>query len=135
MHKLAGWSAACSVSYRLTPSTSPLPCRPSLPSQLRPLALANRTLLFDLLFACAGETLLELGRDPRWLGAELGITSVLHTWTRELLFHPHVHCIVTGGGVFRCIRSAVPGASDQDSGYPIRNRSEATRTGVGQTVG
>jgi len=71
----------------------------TLPSQLRPLALANRTLLFDLLFACAAETLLELGRDPRWLGAELGITSVLHTWTRELLFHPHVHCIVTGGGL------------------------------------
>jgi len=71
----------------------------TLPSQLRPLALANRTLLFDLLFACAAETLLALGRDPRWLGAELGITSVLHTWTRELLFHPHVHCIVTGGGL------------------------------------
>jgi hypothetical protein len=71
----------------------------TLPSELRPVALANRTLLFDLLFACAAETLLELGRDPRWLGAELGITSVLHTWTRELLFHPHVHCIVTGGGL------------------------------------
>lgn len=71
----------------------------TLPSQLRAMALANRTLLFDLLFTCAAETLLELGRDPRWLGAELGITSVLHTWTRELLFHPHVHCIVTGGGL------------------------------------
>ena len=71
----------------------------TLPSQLRRLALANRTLLFDMLFACAAETLLELGRDPRWLGAELGVTSVLHTWTRELLFHPHVHCIVTGGGL------------------------------------
>jgi hypothetical protein len=52
-----------------------------------------------MLFACATETLLQLGRDPRWLGAELGITSVLHTWTRELLFHPHLHCIVTGGGL------------------------------------
>jgi hypothetical protein len=71
----------------------------TLPSGLRRLVLANRTLLFDLLFACAAETLLELGRDPRWLGAELGITSVLHTWTRELLFHPHTHCIVTGGGL------------------------------------
>jgi len=71
----------------------------TLPCELRPVALTNRTLLFDLLFACAAETLLELGRDPRWLGAELGITSVLHTWTRELLFHPHVHCIVTGGGL------------------------------------
>jgi hypothetical protein len=71
----------------------------TLPSELRRLALANRTLLFDMLFDCAAKTLLELGRDPRWLGAELGITSVLHTWTRELLFHPHIHCIVTGGGL------------------------------------
>lgn len=71
----------------------------TLPSELRGLVMANRDKLFDLLFASAAETLLELGRDPRWLGAQLGITSVLHTWTRELLFHPHVHCIVTGGGL------------------------------------
>jgi hypothetical protein len=51
------------------------------------------------LFACASQTLLELARDERHLGAELGMTAVLHTWTRELLFHPHVHCIVTGGGL------------------------------------
>jgi len=52
-----------------------------------------------MLFAAASETLLQLGRDPQWLGAQLGITAVLHTWTRELVFHPHVHCIVTGGGL------------------------------------
>lgn len=71
----------------------------TLPSELRGLVMANREKLFDLLFASAAEALLELGRDPRWLGAELGITSVLHTWTRDLRFHPHVHCIVTGGGL------------------------------------
>jgi hypothetical protein len=71
----------------------------TLPSQLHGLVMANREAMFDMLFACAAETLLELGRDPKRLGAELGITSVLHTWTRELLFHPHVHCIVTGGGL------------------------------------
>jgi hypothetical protein len=43
--------------------------------------------------------LLELGRDPKWLGAELGITQVLHTWARDLSLHPHVHCIVTTGGL------------------------------------
>ena len=71
----------------------------TLPRQLRRLALVNRQLVFDLLFASAAASLLELGRDPVRLGADLGITSVLHTWKRDLLFHPHVHCIVTGGGL------------------------------------
>lgn len=71
----------------------------TLPSELRALAMANREKLFDMLFASAAEALLELGRDPKWLGAELAITTVLHTWTRELLFHPHVHCVVSGGGL------------------------------------
>ena len=48
---------------------------------------------------CAADTLLTLGRDPDRLGARLGVTSVLHTWTRTLQYHPHVHCIVTGGGL------------------------------------
>jgi len=55
--------------------------------------------MFDMLFASASATLLGLARDPVRLGAELGITMVLHTWTRELLFHPHVHAVVTGGGL------------------------------------
>jgi Putative transposase len=59
----------------------------------------RRELLFNLLFASASATLLELGRDPKHLGAELGVTMVLHTWTRDLSFHPHVHAIVTGGGL------------------------------------
>jgi len=71
----------------------------TLPRPLRRLAMANRCLVFDALFAAASATLLEFGRDPKRLGAELGITSVLHTWTRDLRFHPHVHCIVTGGGL------------------------------------
>lgn len=71
----------------------------TLPRPLRRLALANRDLVFDALFAHASATLLEFGRDPKRLGAELGITTVLHTWARDLRFHPHVHCIVTGGGL------------------------------------
>ena len=71
----------------------------TLPAELHALAQYRRELLFDMLFACAGQTLLELGRDEHWLGATLGLTAVLHTWTRELLFHPHVHCIVTAGGL------------------------------------
>lgn len=71
----------------------------ALPAELRALARRSREKVFDILFASASATLLALGRDPKRLGAELGVTMVLHTWTRELLFHPHVHAIVTGGGL------------------------------------
>lgn len=71
----------------------------TLPAQLRPLALRNRRLVFGLLFAAASQTLLELGRDPARLGGTLAATCVLHTWSRDLQFHPHLHCIVSGGGL------------------------------------
>jgi hypothetical protein len=66
---------------------------------LNGIALKNRELFFDAMFAAASETLLELGHDEKRLGAQVGFTAVLHTWTRDLRFHPHVHCIVTGGGL------------------------------------
>jgi len=71
----------------------------TVPEELKPIALRNRERFFDLLFEAASRTLLELGRDRKRLGALLGVTAVLHTWTRALTFHPHVHCIVTGGGL------------------------------------
>jgi hypothetical protein len=71
----------------------------TLPASLRALALHNRRLLFTILFQAASQTLLTLGRDPKRLGGLLGITTVLHTWTRTLLFHPHLHCLVTGGAL------------------------------------
>ncbi|MDP6947316.1 MAG: transposase, partial [Myxococcota bacterium] len=71
----------------------------TLPSELRDLATANPREVYGLLMRTAARTLIELGRDPQWLGAEVGITSVLHTWTRNLRLHPHVHCLVTGGGI------------------------------------
>jgi hypothetical protein len=71
----------------------------TLPKQLRPLARHNPRQIYELLVKKSAQTLLTVGRDDKWLGAELGITSVLHTWTRTLLYHPHVHCIVTGGGL------------------------------------
>ena len=66
---------------------------------LGPLALRNREVFFDALFSAGSQTLLELGRDEKRLGAQVGLTAVLHTWTRDLRFHPHLHCIVTGGGL------------------------------------
>jgi len=69
----------------------------TLPSELRGLGHCYPRELFGALFSAASETLLELG-DSR-LGARLGVTMVLHTWTRELRFHPHVHALVTAGGL------------------------------------
>jgi len=71
----------------------------TLPAELRGVTQANRELVYDLLFRCASETLLEFGRDPGRIGGELGVTTVLHTWSRTLEFHPHIHCIVTGGAL------------------------------------
>jgi hypothetical protein len=71
----------------------------TLPAGLRALAMCNRARIYDLIFASASEALLALGRDPRRLGAHIGVTAVLHTWSRDLSFHPHLHCIVTGGGL------------------------------------
>lgn len=71
----------------------------TLPARLRPMIASHRKLLFDLLFRTVAETLKTFGADSRRLGAELGFTLVLHTWTRELLFHPHIHAIVSGGGL------------------------------------
>jgi hypothetical protein len=71
----------------------------TLPQQLRPLVHRNRRLLFGLLFEAATQTLLTLAADHDRLGALIGITAVLHTWTRDLSFHPHLHCVVTGGGL------------------------------------
>jgi hypothetical protein len=63
------------------------------------LALRNPVRVYDILFAAASASLIELGADPDRLGGLPGITAVLHTWTRTLAYHPHVHCIVTGGGL------------------------------------
>ena len=71
----------------------------TLPSELRPLVREHRALLLDLLFAAASQTILQLARDPKRLGATVGITAVVHTWARNLSFHPHLHCIVTAGGL------------------------------------
>jgi len=81
----------------------------TLPAELRGVARRNRRLFFDLLFEAASGTLLELGADPKRLGGLLGVTAVLHTWARDLTFHPHLHCIVTGGGYSIARDAWIPG--------------------------
>ena len=71
----------------------------TLPRELAPLALQNKKVIYDLLFRASAETLLEVARDPKHLGAEIGFFSVLHTWNQKLGLHPHVHCVVPAGGL------------------------------------
>jgi Putative transposase/Transposase zinc-binding domain len=71
----------------------------TLPHALSPLILQNKRLLYNLLFRASAETLLEIAADPKHLGAEIGFLSVLHTWGQTLQHHPHVHCVVPGGGL------------------------------------
>jgi Putative transposase/Transposase zinc-binding domain len=71
----------------------------TLPPQLAALALQNKKLIYGLLLRASAETLLEVARNPRHLGAEIGFFSVLHTWNQKLQHHPHVHCVVPAGGL------------------------------------
>jgi Putative transposase/Transposase zinc-binding domain len=71
----------------------------TLPASLASLALQNQKLVYGLLLRASAETLLEVARDPRHLGAEIGFFSVLHTWNQKLQLHPHVHCVIPAGGL------------------------------------
>src|SRR5712671_5804933 len=71
----------------------------TLPPQLASVALQNKKVIYDLLLRTSAETLLEVARDPRHLGAEIGFFSVLHTWNQKVRLHPHVHCVVPAGGL------------------------------------
>ena len=71
----------------------------TIPSELHGIFLANQRQAYGLLFEAVARTLLEVAADPRNLGARIGFTTVLHTWTQTLLYHPHIHCIVAGGGL------------------------------------
>ncbi len=71
----------------------------TLPPQLASLALQNKKVIYGLLLRASAETLLEVARNPRHLGAEIGFFSVLHTWNQKLGLHPHVHCVVPAGGL------------------------------------
>ena len=69
------------------------------PSALGPIALQNPREVYGLLFRAAAETLQQIAADPKHLGAEIGFLAVLHTWGQNLQHHPHVHCVVPGGGL------------------------------------
>ena len=71
----------------------------TLPAALGAIAYQNKAKVYGLLFAATAEALTTIAADPRHLGAQIGVTAVLHTWGQNLDHHPHVHCIVPGGGI------------------------------------
>jgi hypothetical protein len=71
----------------------------TLPEQIAAIAYQNKRELYGILFKATAQTLLTIAADPKHLGAEIGFFAVLHTWGQNLLHHPHLHCVVTGGGL------------------------------------
>lgn len=71
----------------------------TVPEQIARLAFYNQAAVYKILFRAASQTLLAIARDPKRLGAEIGFFAILHTWGQNLLFHPHLHCVVPGGGL------------------------------------
>jgi hypothetical protein len=71
----------------------------TIPHELSTLALANKKVIYDLLFRASAATLLEIAADVKHLGADIGFLSVLHTWGQNVMHHPHVHCVIPAGGL------------------------------------
>ena len=71
----------------------------TIPSELNPLVIMNQRVMYNILFRSVSETLLELSDNPRHLGARTGFIGILHTWGQNLMDHPHIHCVVPGGGL------------------------------------
>lgn len=80
----------------------------TLPDLLAPLALQNKRVIYNLLFQAASQTLLTIAADNKHLGAELGFLAVLHTWGQNLRHHPHLHCLVSGGGLSADMKKWIP---------------------------
>jgi hypothetical protein len=71
----------------------------TVPDDLNIIFMQNQSVMYSLLFKAASETIMELCADKKYLGANPGVTSVLHTWGQTLNYHPHLHCVITGGGL------------------------------------
>jgi len=89
----------------------------TVPEELNPIIYANKKLLYTLLYKASADTLLELSQNKKYLGASIGFMSILHTWGQSLDFHPHVHCIVLGGGLTKDMKFK---QSKADFLFPIR---------------
>ena len=100
----------------------------TVPHELNCVMLGHRRLLFKLLFDASASTLLTFSRDHKYLGATTGIISVLHTWGQQLSFHPHIHCIVSGGGITRAGKWKEATKNDWRFLFPVKAMSTIFKT-------
>ena len=92
----------------------------TLPHELNTIGLMNRKWMFDLLFKASSYTLLKFAADQKYMGGSPGIIQVLHTWGQQLSFHPHVHCIVSGGGISKNEKWKVPKRNNSNFLFPVK---------------
>jgi hypothetical protein len=97
----------------------------TLPSELRKLVRAHQKALYALLFQASAEAAQKLAHDPRYIGGQIGLVGVLHTWTRNLIFHPHVHYLAPGGGLHSDGKTWLP--ARQGFFLPVRALSKLFR--------
>ena len=71
----------------------------TIPSEIYNIAIQNQSKIYKIMFKASAETIQELAEDEKYLGGEIGFFSILHTWGQNLMYHPHIHCVVTGGGL------------------------------------
>ena len=84
----------------------------TLPAGLRALTRSNQRVIYNLLFRASAAATQQLARDPRFVGGQIGLIGILHTWGRDLNYHPHVHYLVPGGGLSNDIQSWLPSGED-----------------------
>ena len=104
----------------------------TLPSQLRPLVRAHQKDLYSLLFQASAEAAQKLAQDPRYIGGQIGLVGVLHTWTRNLLFHPHVHYLAPAGGLCADGKTWLP--ARRGFFLPVRALSKLFRAGFRRSL-
>ena len=96
----------------------------TIPSELYNIVYQNQRKMYNILFKTASETLQELAQDEKYLGAEIGFFSILHTWGQNLMYHPHIHMVVTGGGLTKTLKWK---EKEEDFFIPVKVMSKVFR--------
>ncbi len=114
----------------------------TVPEEIRPIIRNNQTVAYNALFKASSQALKKLAADKRFIGTDLpGFTSVLHTWGRKLPYHPHIHCVVAGGGISKSRDQWIPSRQDMfvhtrplQNGRRLSTHSSITISGLSNSM-